>query len=300
MGNGLRTIRTRQLDCGTPTGDVVAHVAPLRRATPAGDALTERARRVWSAGDYDRISAGFRQEAEAFVERRKLAPGQQVLDAACGSGNLTIPAARTGAHVTGFDLVPALLEAAADWARREGLEITLQAGSVEELPFGDAQFDVVLSMFGLMFAARPERVLAELARVTRPGGQVALANWTRAGFVGQMLAMHVARVPPPPEIPSPLLWGDPETIRQRFDARYWNVTTTLRTLTFRYPHSPAGTAELFRGAYGPTVRTFEALDEDRRASLAGDLTAHWTRHHPSSAPMTQVDAEYLEVVATRL
>jgi ubiquinone/menaquinone biosynthesis C-methylase UbiE len=300
MSKGQSTFRPQPFDCGTPTGDVVAHAASFHPPTQAGDVLTERTRRVWSAGDYDRISAGFRHEAQAFVERRGLARGQQVLDAACGSGNLTIPAARAGARVTGFDLIPALLDAAAGWAQREHLAITIEAGTVEQLPFDDAQFDVVLSMFGLMFAARPERVLAELARVTRPGGQVALANWTRAGFVGQMLAMHVAYAPPPPEIPSPLLWGDEETIRKRFDSRLWHVTTTLRTLTFRYPHTPAGTAELFRAAYGPTVRTFEALNEDRRASLAGDLTAHWTRHHRPSAPMTEVDAEYLEVVATRL
>lgn len=292
------TVQPGQLDCGPSTGDVVRTVF-LRRPTPPGDLLTERARVTWSAGDYDRISAGFRHEAEAFVGRRGLAPGQQVLDAACGSGNLTIPAARTGAQVTGLDLVPDLLEAAAEWARRARLEITLHEGTVEEMPFDEGRFDVVLSMFGLMFAARPERVLAELARVTRPGGQVALANWTRGGFVGQMLAKHVARVPPPKGIPSPLLWGDSETIRGRFDARLWHVTTTVRTLTFRYPHTPAGTAELFRAAYGPTVRTFEALDEDHRASLAGELADHWTRHHRPSAPMTEVDAEYLEVVATR-
>lgn len=300
MGNGHSTFQPRQLDCGTPTGDVVSHAALIHRPKQAGDALTERTRRVWSAGDYDRISAGFRHEAQTFVERLGPRPGQEVLDAACGSGNLTIPAARTGARVTGFDLVPALLEAAAGWAGREQLAITFRAGTVEELPFDDAQFDVVLSMFGLMFAARPERVMAELARVTRPGGRVALANWTRAGFVGRMLAMHVARVPPPPGFASPLLWGDEDTIRRRFDGRLWNVATTLRTLTFRYPHTPAGTAELFRAAYGPTVRTFEALDEDRRASLADDLSAHWARHHRPSASMTEVDAEYLEVVATRL
>jgi len=299
MSNALRAFPTRELDCGTPTGDVVVRPATFLRAAPVADALTERSRRVWSAGDYDRISAGFRHEAEAFVGRRKLAAGQQVLDAACGSGNLTIPAARTGAEVTGLDLVPELLAATAGWARLEHVAVTVREGNVEELPFGDARFDVVLSMFGLMFAARPERVLAELARVTRPGGQVALANWTRAGFVGRMLAMHVARVPPPPGVPSPLLWGDTETIHQRFDASLWYVTTAVRTLTFRYPYSPAGTAELFRAAYGPTVRTFEAVDEDVRASLAADLTAHWTKHQHPSAETTEVDAEYLEVVATR-
>jgi len=153
-------------------------------------------------------------------------------------------------------------------------------------------------MFGLMFAARPERVLSELARVTRSGGQVALANWTRGGFVGRMLAMHVARVPPPPGVPSPLLWGDPEKVRQRFDAASGRHHGE-RTLTFRYPYTPAGIGELFRSSYGPTVRTFEAIDEDARASLAADLTSHWTKHQRPSAETTEVDAEYLEVVATR-
>ena len=106
--------------------------------------------------------------------------------------------------------------------------------------------------------------------------------------------------PPPAGVPSPLLWGDETTIRERFDSGLWEVTTTARTLTFRYPHTPAGTAELFRAAYGPTVRTFEAIDEDRRAALAAELTAHWATHHRPGAPMTEVDSEYLEVVATRL
>jgi 2-polyprenyl-3-methyl-5-hydroxy-6-metoxy-1,4-benzoquinol methylase len=124
-----------------------------------------------------------------------------VLDAACGSGNLTIPAARAGASVSGLDLVPALLADAARWARRERLDVALEEGNVKALPYADAEFDVALSMFGLMFAARPDRVAAELARVTRPGGRVALANWTRAGFTGQMLAMHAAAVPLPDNTP---------------------------------------------------------------------------------------------------
>ena len=263
------------------------------------DQATERSRRVWSAGDYDRISAGFRDEAQAFVDRQSLKAGQRVLDAACGSGNLTIPAARTGAKVIGLDLVASLLTAASEWATRESLNIQLDEGSVEELPYSDGQFDVVLSMFGVMFAARPDRVVSELARVTRPGGQVALANWTRTGFIGQMFKITTGYVPPPPGASSPLLWGDEQTLRAWFDEKTWQLTVTPRMLRFHYPHTPAGTAELFRGTYGPTVKAFEALDEDRRAAFGADLAAHWTKGQQATGNVTEVDSEYVEVIATR-
>jgi ubiquinone/menaquinone biosynthesis C-methylase UbiE len=285
--------------CGTSTGDVRVATLPFRRDILPADPLTERSRAIWAAGDYDAISAGFRQEAEAFVERRELEPGQAVLDAACGSGNLTIPAARTGARVTGLDLVPSLLEVARCWAEQEELSLQLDVGSVEELPYGDGEFDLVLSMFGVMFAARPDRVIEELARVTRPGGEVALANWTRGGFVGQMLALHARRVSPPAGVPSPLLWGNEMWIREMFDEDTWQLTTRARTLTFRYPYSPAGTAELFRTSYGPTVRVFEALDESARVSFADHLLAHWSSHQRGSGETTVVDSEYLEVVAVK-
>ena len=106
-------------------------------------------------------------------------------------------------------------------------------------------------------------------------------------------------VPPPPGVPSPLLWADADALRSWFDERTWRLATTVRTLTFRYPYTPAGTAELFRSAYGPTVRTFEALDEDGRAAFGADLAAHWTRHDRGGGAGTLVDAEYLEVVAVR-
>lgn len=281
------------------TRSAAAHAS----GAPGADPLTDRSRRIWSAGDYDRVAAGFRREGEAFVARQRLAPGQRALDLACGSGNLTIPAARAGATVTGLDLAPALLARAAEWARSEALTVALDEGNAEALPYADATFDVVLSMFGVMFAARPERVVAELERVTRPAGRVALANWTREGFVGRMLALHAALVPPPPGVPSPLLWGDEETLRERFDATRWRLTTTRRTLTFRYPHTPAGTAELFRATYGPSVCTFAALDEDGRAALAAELAAHWAEHARAvpgaGGACTEVDADYLEVVAVR-
>lgn len=271
----------------------------FRRIPSASDVLTEHARAVWSAGEYDRIAAGVRHEAEAFVDRQELTPWQHVLDAACGSGNVTIAAARAGAQVSGIDLVPAMLAAARARAARENLWLMLDQGTVENLPYADDQFDVVLSMFGVMFAARPERVVSELARITRPGGRVALANWTRRGFSGRLLATHAMYVPPIGGVPNPLLWGDESVVRRRFDERDWFVTTTVRTLTLRYPYTPAGTAALFRNAHGPTISTFEALAHDRRSLLAADLTSQWTRAQRSAARTTEVDSEYLEVIATR-
>lgn len=289
--------------CGSSTGDVTTIAVPIHRtgehAVPPGDPATERVHRLWSAGDDDRIAAGFRLEAEAFVGRRNLAPGLRVLDAACGSGNATIPAARTGAVVTGLDLVGSALEATSAWAAREGLTVTLHQGSVELLPYPDAEFDVVLSMFGVMFAARPDRVLAELARVTRPGGQVALASWTPGGFVGELLAIQAALVPPSLDLPDPLRWGDPDVVTEWFDDREWEVKAEVRTLSVRYPHTPGGTTELFRVAHGPTVRAFESLEEDRRAALAAELTAHWARNRRATAAGTEVEAEFLEVMAVR-
>lgn len=299
MGNDYTTYEPKRTDCGSATGEVDIRLATHSGAIPKGDPHTERALRMWCAGDYDRISAGFRHAAQAFVDRLALNSAHDVLDSACGSGNLTIPAAHTGARVTGFDIVPKLLDSAAAWASREGLVIRVNQGTVEELPYGDATFDVVMSMFGVMFAARPDRVAAELARVTRPGGRVALANWTRAGFVGQLLATHGVYVTPPAGIPSVLMWGDESVVRERLDARDWHVTTALRTLTFRYACTPAGTAELFRTCYGPTVRTLEALDKKRRSQLTSDLIYHWERNQRQGARGTEVDSEYLEVIAVR-
>lgn len=276
-------------------------LAPAGATAPSiTDPLTQRSHTIWSAGAYDRISAGFRGEAEAFVARLALGAGDDVLDAACGSGNLTIPAARTGATVTGLDLVSDLLALTEAWAAREQLSIHLDEGNAESLPYGARTFDAVLSMFGVMFAARPELVAEELQRVTRIGGRVALANWTRGGFIGQMLALHGKFVPPPAGVPSPILWGDTDVLSERFPADAWSVTTTPRVLTFRFAHTAAGVAELFRGSYGPTVRTFAALGEDQRAEFAAALTSHWERHARVTPAGVEVDSEYVEVIATRL
>ena len=300
MGNDFTTFLPTLVNCGTATGEFRSrNISHTRPSLPVRDPLTERSLTTWSAGDYDRIAAGFRRDARAFVERLGPRRGLDVLDAACGTGNLTIPAAKSGARVTGFDLVPRLLEVAARRALMDQLWINFDQGTVEELPYADAKFDIVMSMFGVMFAPRPERVVAELARVTKRGGRVALANWTPGGFVGTLLRAHAAYVPAPPGVPSPLQWGQEAEVHRLFDARDWNVTTRTHTLTFNYPHTPAGTADLFRVAYGPTVRAMARLDAERRESLAGELTTLWERHQRPGAIVTEVDSEYLEVIAVR-
>jgi SAM-dependent methyltransferase len=288
----------RAAPCIATTGEITIYQTGEHAALPATP-TADRMYRLWVAGDDDLIAAGFRHGAEAFVGRGCLGPGIQVLDAACGSGNATIPAARTGATVTGIDLVAAALETASDRAAREGLRVTLDQGSVEVMPYPDGAFEVVLSLFGVMFAARPDRVLSELARVTRPGGRVFLASWTPGGFMGELHAIQASHVPPYPDLPDPLRWGDPDVVRDWFDDGRWEATTALRTLSLGYAHTPEGTTELFRAAYAPTVRAFESLDEDRRAALAADLTARWTRHRRATAAGTEVEAEFLEVVAVR-
>src|SRR5215203_2319555 len=183
--------------------------------TPEMEALKTKLKATWMAGDFARIAESFSNGAAEFVERLNLKPGMTVLDVACGTGNQSIPAARAGALVTGVDIAPNLLEQARKWAENEGLEIRFDEGDAENLPYTDAGFDAVVSMFGAMFAPRPERITSEILRVCRAGGLVALANWTPTGFIGQMFKTTGKHVAPPAAMPSPLLWGDEKTVRER-------------------------------------------------------------------------------------
>ncbi|HYC32684.1 MAG TPA: class I SAM-dependent methyltransferase [Gemmatimonadales bacterium] len=264
----------------------------------ADETASPRVHRMWAAGRDERIAAGYRDEAERFVSRLRLQAGERVLDAACGSGTATLPAARAGAEVTGVDLVASALHTAGTRAAGEELAPRLERASVESLPYPDASFDVVLSLFGVMFAARPDRVLAELARVTRPGGRMALASWSPGGFMGALHGLLTGPIPITFDVPDPLRWGDANAVREWLDGE-WEVRTETRVATLRYPHTAAGTAELFRTAYPPAVRAFEMLGEDNRAVLAGELAGLWIRSRRSGTARTEVEAEYLEVVATR-
>jgi len=288
------TAAKSSLDCGA-SGSGVHVVHPT---IPATDPLVTRNRAVWTAGDFDRIATGYREGAEAFINRLGIKRDEAVLDVACGTGNLTLPAARCGARVTGLDIAANLLVTARQRAASEGLAIQFDEGNAEELPYADGSFETVVTMFGAMFAPRPERVASELLRVVRRGGRIAMANWTPGSFIGTMLRAHTALVPPPSGVPSTLLWGDEAMVRERL-AGASRVILTRRMIGFDYPVPPADVVQLFRDWYGPTIRTFEALDQRRQGELFQELVTLWSGHNLATDGTTRVEAEYLEVIAER-
>ena len=270
----------------------------MSQATTELESLKSRMKATWMSGDFDRVAQTYAPSAAAFVGRLALAPGERVLDVACGSGNLSFPAARAGAEVTGLDIATNLIRTARDRARAEGLPVRFDEGDAEQMPYGDASFDVVMSMFGAMFAPRPDATAAELLRVCRPGGRVAMANWTPTGFIGRMFKATAAHVPPPP-VPSPLLWGDEAAVRERLRDGVEELHFNRHTVAFRLPLTPEQTVDFFREWYGPTLRAFASLGEDGQAALRRDLTRLWSEHNLATDGTTHVESEYLEVVAKK-
>jgi len=259
--------------------------------------LTARARAVWTGGDFLPIARSFAPGAEEFIARLALRSGEAVLDVACGTGNLAIPAARAGATVTGVDIAPNLIAEARLEARDAGCTVQFDVGDAEALPYPTDEFDTTVTMFGSMFAYRPDLAATELVRVTRPGGRVAMANWTPEGFIGNMLRAHTGVVPPPAGIPSPLAWGKEETVRERFGERVSSLVCTKRTLELRFPFPPAAVTELFARCYGPTVATLKATDPAGGSRLRGELTRLFQDHNVATDGTTAVVGEYLEVQA---
>jgi len=271
----------------------------MSAANPEMESLKTRLKSMWMTGDFGQIAKIIETSADEFVARLALQPGDRLLDVACGSGNVALPAARAGAVVTGVDIATNLLEQARARAATENLSIQFDEGDAEKLPYDDAAFDVVATMFGAMFAPRPELVAAELVRVCRPGGRIAMANWTPEGFIGQMFKTTARHVPPPATMPSPVKWGDEETVRERLREGVADLKMTRQMCQFKLPLSPAEVVETFRLYYGPTQRAFEALDVDGQAALRNDLERLWAENNQATDQTTHVDGEYLEVVATK-
>lgn len=268
---------------------------------PSIDQIKDGMRAMWMAGDFGVIARHNVRRAEEFVERQALARGTRVLDVATGTGNLAIPLARAGCVVTGIDVSPNLLEQAQGRAATEGLSIEFDEGDAERMPYADASFDAVVSMFGAMFAPRPERVACELGRVLRSGGRLAMANWNPESFVGAMGGATAKYVPPPPGIMEPTLWGVEATVRERLAERFTEITCRTILMSFDMPMPPAAAVEYFRTYFGPTKVAFSRLDEKGQKALERDLVKLWTKANTAPDPKqhTLVANEYLEVKAIR-
>jgi ubiquinone/menaquinone biosynthesis C-methylase UbiE len=267
--------------------------------TPEMETLKGKLRGMWIAGDFGEIAKSIAEGAEEFASRLDLKPGMRVLDVATGTGNLAIPAAKTGADVTGVDIAPNLIEQATARAEAEGVKAKFEVGDAEAMPYEDGTFDVVMTMFGAMFAPRPDVTASELKRVCKSGGLIAMANWTPEAFTGQMFKAGAKHVPPPPGMPSPVLWGSEDTVRERLSEGISDLQLTRRKIIFTYPFGPAEVVEHFRKYFGPTQKQFEMLDEAGQAAMRADLVSLWENANQATDGTTRVESEYLEVRATK-
>jgi len=265
---------------------------------PDVENLKTRLKQIWMAGDYDRVARYTESNAREFYERLLVVPGYRLLDVGCGSGLLALMAAKDGLDVTGVDIADNLVERARVRAQAEGLVVRFEEADAEALPFEDASFDVVASRIAAMFAPRPDLVAKELLRVCKPEGTIAMANWTPQGFVGQMFKT-ISTFIAPSGMPSPVLWGDEATVRERLSKGLSELNLVRRHYTFSYPFPPSEVVEFFRLYYGPTNQAFASLDVDGRERLSRELEALWSCHNRAGKDCTTVFAEYLEAIGIR-
>src|ERR1700693_6323757 len=255
-------------------------------AMPQMEQLKKNMKAAWMAGDFGQIAKYNEEEAAQFIKRLEIRRGSDVLGVACGTGDTAILAAREGANVIGVDIATNLLEQARARAASEGLKAEFREGDAEALPFGVAEFDAVISMFGAMFAPRPDLVATELTRVCRVDGFIAMANWTPTGFVGKNFAINARYLPPPENLEAPVLWGKEEVITERFSKVGWKAETTRRQMEFKYPHSAAEVVKLFREYFGPTKVAFSRLDPTGQQGLAAGMEKLWAERNegPGTEP----------------
>jgi SAM-dependent methyltransferase len=267
-------------------------------ATPDFAAIKKRQQATWASGDFAVVGTTLQIVGEMLAEAADVRAGEHVLDVAAGNGNATLAAARRFAQVTSTDYVPALLDKGAARAAAESLPVTFQVADVEELPFADGSFDVVLSTFGAMFAPDHRRSAREMLRVLRTGGRIGLANWTPEGFIGRLFKVIGAHVPPPAGLQSPALWGREAHIVELFGAQAPQIRCERRLFNFRY-RSAAHWIQVFRDYYGPTHKAFAALDADGKAALERDINALLMEMNVAGSDSLVVPGEYLEIVVTK-
>jgi SAM-dependent methyltransferase len=249
---------------------------------------------MWTAGDYPEVARRIETVGEYVAQRAGAAPGIELLDVATGSGNVSIPAAQAGAKVTGLDLTPKLLDAAAARAAAAGVELELVEGDAEELPFADGSFDRVTSCFGVMFAPRQRIAAQELTRVARAGGRIVVAAWTPGGLIGRTFAISARYMPaPPPELKPAVMWGSEDHVRGLFAGSGAELSFELRTVTFT-GDSEESWLERDEKILGPAVMAKAALEsQGRYEDLRQDMLALYADLNEAGDGSFRTEAEYL-------
>jgi SAM-dependent methyltransferase len=263
---------------------------------------------LWEKGDFTQLAATMRGSGDELVASLGVEKGMDVLDLGCGDGTTALPAAERGANVIGVDIAANLVAAGRARAAAAGLaNLGFQEGDASDLRgINDSSFDLVVSMFGAMFAPRPFDVAKEMVRVTRPGGRIVMGNWIPGDptLVAQILKISAAYTPPPPEgFISPVTWGVEDNVRERFGAAGvppGNISCERASYVFRHPGSPAEFLEKFRLYYGPTMNAFEAATKDgREEQLRGELTKLFNQQNQAGADRTVIPATYLKVTVRK-
>ncbi len=262
-------------------------------------AIKQRQQATWASGDFSVVASRIVYQAEQLCETADLQAGWRVLDVATGSGNAALAAARRGCAAVGIDYVPALLERGRLRADVEHLAVEFREGDAENLPFADASFDAVTSIYGVMFAPHHQRAASELLRVCRPGGRIALACWTPEGFIGETFRLFSRYLAPTPGVQPPVHWGQESYQRQLFGAGAASIASYPRTAIFRY-ESAQENVDFFRTYYGPTLRAFDTLEPQRRDELNREMVALAERYDRNGgAGPIAIAADYLETVIVR-
>jgi len=263
------------------------------------DAIKAKQQAMWSSGDFGIIGTTLQIVGESLCETVDLRSGSRVLDVAAGNGNCSLAAARRFCDVVSTDYVPALLEDGKRRAEGDRLPIQFQEADAEALPFGDGEFDVVLSSYGVMFAPNHSRAALEMLRVCKPGGRIGLANWTPGGFIGRLFKTIGRHVPPPAGLRSPIQWGTQERLEELFGDSIAELRTEKRHYTFR-DRSPQAFVDYWRRFYGPTLKAFENVGVVGYAGLEADIIDLIEQFNRADDGTMVVPNEYLEaVIVTR-
>lgn len=262
------------------------------------DAVTRTQQATWSEGDFHEVARQNVVMAEALCTALDPHAGQRVLDVACGSGTVALVAARRYCEVAGIDYVPALVDRARQRAQIEGYAVDFRVGDAQELPFPDATFDAVVSVYGVQFAPDQAQAARELLRVCRPGGAIGLTSPMPQGWSGELFAMHARYAPPPAGLQSPLRWGTEDGLAELLNEGV-RSTESRPCRAFQYYRSVSHAVEVFSTYFGPTLRALALLDEDTQEQFRRDLESVFERHNRATDGTAVIENTYLQTIVTR-